>query len=107
MSMQDTHSLKQNNAILNERINMIIKRATSATEANKMLTSRLGSYIYISLAFLIYVGMKLRINNNFLLAGLYVFLLITIFILELGSIFLINSFFILSLYIVCELLITF
>ena len=55
------------------------------------VTASLGSYIYISLAFLIYVGMKLRINNNFLLAGLYVFLLITIFILPNLDIYNINQ----------------
>ena len=41
--MQDTSGLKQSNVMLNERINMIIKRAGAATDANKMLTSRLGS----------------------------------------------------------------
>lgn len=40
---QDTSGLKQNNVMLNERINMIIKRAGAATEANKLLTGRLGS----------------------------------------------------------------
>ena len=41
--MQDTSGLKQNNVMLNERINMIIKRAGAATEANKLLTGRLGT----------------------------------------------------------------
>lgn len=39
----DTSGLKQNNVMLNERINMIIKRASAATEANKLLTGRLGA----------------------------------------------------------------
>mmetsp|Transcript_2324 Transcript_2324/g.3663 ORF Transcript_2324/g.3663 Transcript_2324/m.3663 type:complete len:1405 (+) Transcript_2324:94-4308(+) len=41
--MNDTHGLKQSNVMLNERVNMIIKRAGAATDANKLLTSRLGS----------------------------------------------------------------
>ncbi len=41
--MQDSSGLKQNNVMLNERINMIIKRAGAATEANKLLTGRLGA----------------------------------------------------------------
>lgn len=35
--------LRQSNALLNERINMIIKRASAATEANKVLTERMAS----------------------------------------------------------------
>jgi hypothetical protein len=40
---QDSTGLRQSNAMLNERINMIIKRAGAATEANKLLTGRLGT----------------------------------------------------------------
>ena len=41
--MQDTHALRQTNVMLNERVQMVIKRATSASDANKVLTSRLSS----------------------------------------------------------------
>ena len=41
--VHDTSGLKQNNVMLNERVNMILKRAGAATEANKLLTSRLSS----------------------------------------------------------------
>ncbi len=39
---QDSLGLRQTNAMLNERINLIITRATSATEANKALQARLS-----------------------------------------------------------------
>ena len=55
------------------------------------VTASLGSYIYISLAFLIYIGFKLGIKNKFLLAGLYLFLLIAIFILPNLDIYNINQ----------------
>jgi hypothetical protein len=34
--MQDTHALRQTNAMLNERVQMVIKRASAATDANKV-----------------------------------------------------------------------
>jgi hypothetical protein len=40
--VQDTVSLRQTNAMLNERITLILTRATSAIESNKMLTAQLG-----------------------------------------------------------------
>lgn len=39
--MQDTQGLRQTNAMLNERISLIISRATAATDANKALQTRL------------------------------------------------------------------
>ena len=41
--MQDSHGLRQTNLMLNERVQMIIKRASAATEANRLLSSRLSS----------------------------------------------------------------
>ncbi len=41
--MNDTHALRQTNSMLNERVQMVIKRATSAADANKVLSSRLSS----------------------------------------------------------------
>ncbi len=41
--MQDAHGLRQTNAMLNERVQMVIKRATAAADANKILSSRLLS----------------------------------------------------------------
>ena len=41
--MQDTHALRQTNTMLNERVQMVIKRATSAADANKVLSTRLSS----------------------------------------------------------------
>jgi len=41
--MQDSHGLRQTNNYLNERVQMIIKRASAATDANKLLSARLGS----------------------------------------------------------------
>ena len=41
--LQDAHGLRQTNLMLNERIQMIIKRATAAGDANKLLSSRLTS----------------------------------------------------------------
>ena len=40
--VQDAASLRQTNAMLNERITLILARATSAIESNKMLTAQLG-----------------------------------------------------------------
>jgi len=37
------HALKQNNAMLNDRISVMMKRASSVTEANKVLTTRVSS----------------------------------------------------------------
>ena len=45
------------------------------------VTSSLGSIIYISLSFLMYLGVKLGINKKFLLAGFYVSLFTAVFIL--------------------------
>eukprot|EP00428_Durinskia_dybowskii_P063239 CAMPEP_0170370490 /NCGR_PEP_ID=MMETSP0117_2-20130122/8538_1 /TAXON_ID=400756 /ORGANISM="Durinskia baltica, Strain CSIRO CS-38" /LENGTH=599 /DNA_ID=CAMNT_0010625267 /DNA_START=213 /DNA_END=2012 /DNA_ORIENTATION=+ len=42
-SRQDVRGLKQNNALLNERVAMIVRRAGVATEANKLLSGRLGT----------------------------------------------------------------
>jgi len=41
--MQDTHALRQTNTMLNERVQMVIKRATTAADANKVLSTRLSS----------------------------------------------------------------
>ncbi len=41
--VQDSHALKQSNAMLNERLTIVMKRAAASAEANKVLTSRLGS----------------------------------------------------------------
>lgn len=41
--MQDTHGLRQTNTMLNERVQMVIKRATTAADANKVLSTRLSS----------------------------------------------------------------
>lgn len=41
--IQDMHGLKQTNTMLNERIQLIIKRASDASDANKVLSSRLLS----------------------------------------------------------------
>lgn len=41
--MQDTHSLRQTNAMLNERVQLAIKRAAAATDANKIVAARLSS----------------------------------------------------------------
>jgi chromosome segregation ATPase len=41
--MQDTHALRQTNVMLKERVEMVIRRATSAADANKILSSRLSS----------------------------------------------------------------
>jgi len=41
--MQDTHSLRQTNEALNERVKMVVRRATAAADANKVLSSRLAS----------------------------------------------------------------
>ena len=40
--MQDTHALRQTNMMLKERVEMV-KRATSAADANKILSSRLAA----------------------------------------------------------------
>lgn len=40
---QDSHTIRQTNAMLNERVQMVIKRATAAADANKVLSSRLAS----------------------------------------------------------------
>jgi len=40
--MQDSHQLRQTNLMLNERVQMIIKRASSATDANRLLSQRLA-----------------------------------------------------------------
>ena len=39
---RDSQSLQQTNAMLNERINQTIQRATATSEANSILTSRLN-----------------------------------------------------------------
>ena len=41
--MQDTHALRQTNVMLKERVEMVVKRATHAADANKILSSRLAS----------------------------------------------------------------
>lgn len=41
--MQEQHGWQQNNALLNERNAVIMKRASAANEANKVLTSRLST----------------------------------------------------------------
>jgi chromosome segregation ATPase len=41
--MQDSFGLQQTNAMLNERVQLVIRRATAATDANKVLTARLSS----------------------------------------------------------------
>lgn len=41
--LQEAHNWRQTNAMLNERLTILMKRATAATESNKVLTSRLGS----------------------------------------------------------------
>jgi hypothetical protein len=41
--LQELHSLKQSNAVLNDRISSIVKRSTAANEANRVLTSRLSA----------------------------------------------------------------
>lgn len=41
--MQDTHALRQTNVMLKERVEMVIKRATNAADANKILSSRLAA----------------------------------------------------------------
>ena len=41
--MQDTHGMRQTNSMLNERVQMVLKRATAAADANKILSSRLLS----------------------------------------------------------------
>lgn len=41
--LQEIYSGKQSNAMLNERLAILLKRATAATDSNKVLTSRLGS----------------------------------------------------------------
>lgn len=41
--IQDAHALKQSNAMLNERLTIVMKRAAASAEANKVLTARLGS----------------------------------------------------------------
>jgi hypothetical protein len=40
---QDIHNFKQSNAMLNERLSILMKRATAASDANQVLTSRLSS----------------------------------------------------------------
>ena len=41
--MQDTHALRQTNVMLKERVEMVVKRATHASDANKILSSRLSA----------------------------------------------------------------
>jgi predicted nuclease with TOPRIM domain len=41
--MQECHSLRQTNAMLNERVTMVMKRASASADANKILSSRLVS----------------------------------------------------------------
>ena len=41
--ISETHGMKQTNALLNERLAIIMKRAAASNEANKVLTSRLSS----------------------------------------------------------------
>ena len=41
--MQDTHALKQKNAMLKERVTLVIQRATKAADNNKILASRLAA----------------------------------------------------------------
>ena len=41
--MQESHSLRQSNGMLTERMQLVIKRAASATDANKVLSTRLSA----------------------------------------------------------------
>ena len=41
--MQDSHSIRMSNAMLNERVQMVMKRASAAADANKVLSSRLAA----------------------------------------------------------------
>eukprot|EP01038_Epipyxis_sp_PR26KG_P014135 gene14135-18964_t len=41
--LQDCYSLRQTNEMLNERVNLMIKRAAAASDANKVLSSRLSA----------------------------------------------------------------
>lgn len=40
---QDTHSLRQSNALLNERVQLVVRRAAAASDSTKVLSSRLSS----------------------------------------------------------------
>lgn len=42
-AMQDKQGLAQNNAMLNERVALVINRATAAVESNKALSAQLGA----------------------------------------------------------------
>lgn len=41
--VNELHNWKQTNAMLNERLSIIMKRATASNDSNKVLTTRLGS----------------------------------------------------------------
>jgi hypothetical protein len=79
--MHDTHGLQQNNVLLGERVSLIIKRAGAATEANKLLTSRLGSVERERDAVRALVGIeRQRASEMGHLAGTHIYIYIYIYI---------------------------
>jgi hypothetical protein len=61
--IQEMHGMKQTNNMLNERIQLVIKRAADAGDANKVLSSRLLSGMSMYLCVYVSIYLSIHVSN--------------------------------------------